>query len=259
MEKLDNFISNYKSSFPKLIDDFPHILQNTNLLLKDISDYVDIQYTYGEVNRQVVYNSEKRIEIYISPKYNKRNIKYVKYIFDKLHKYLPIYMYRPFYKEEIFEKIEMYDITLYNKDLKVQTSISIEDDNYLLNLCINVNPKLNILENKEVIFENKKRNVLLPKNDIILIALDNILGEYNMLNLIGYIEYISDENTENFNYLESIRDDIEVVRKHNNMQYCNYCNRVNHTTKLLNCSCKKIKYCSVYCQKNDWKNHKRIH
>jgi hypothetical protein len=101
----------------------------------------------------------------------------------------------------------------------------------------------------------------------------NIVGEYNFMNHIGYIEimHADDLKTTNdkldadkmaaelFTELSDIRSALDVIIKQHNYKTCGYCSHSEIQVNLNRCTqCKNVYYCSKMCQKSAWKTHKLI-
>jgi hypothetical protein len=119
--------------------------------------------------------------------------------------------------------------------------------------------KVNFKTANETITENK----WLPDSTAIDLLLLNIIGEYNFIHHVGYIDFIPEGDPliapgSVFVELETLKDDIKVVEKLiGNTITCHTCERSQMQCDLLQCSkCKKTKYCSSLCQKIDYPSHK---
>jgi hypothetical protein len=140
----------------------------------------------------------------------------------------------------------------------VQTVIGHDEKTPLLHIIINVSKDIinKILVKKNIVFPETKtsRLVWFPKDDLINIILYNIIGEYNLLNKIGYIEFISDEEAKGeFFSLEYLRTQIILMEKAQQEDICTICGRRPlQINNFINCSiCSKNKYCSSICRKLD--------
>jgi len=266
---ITEFVDKFVESYPNLYECITtnnSFMEKTNELLGDLRQYVEIIYTYGEINRKIVVNNN--VEIYISPKFNAENVKYMELMSStlrtKLGNRVTVVNYRPFYRPDIFETLNDAGSKVRYSDFGVQIYVGYEGTKPLLNLVIGINEEVldQVVNKKQIVFERSKkaREVYLPKNMIILMLLDNIIGEADMLNCIGYVECIDGSDKENFKELLAVRDEVELIKKYRKYKYCNYCERDQTRKKLLKCSCNKnIVYCSKICQREDWTNHKKIH
>ena len=160
------------------------------------------------------------------------------------------------------------------EDLTVQTSIGYgEDKKVLLNLVIRVEKNIAkyILSKHAIIIkvpdektgkiEEKGRVVWLPKDSNIMTTfLLNIVGEYNLINNIGYIEFIPSDECETTSFMElaHIRKELQPIIKSKCIS-CSVCDRKNYQCNLLRCGgCKNIYYCSKICQEINYVDHKRV-
>jgi len=256
------------------------IIMINNYLPKSMNKYIVIGVTVGEVNNQELLSSKELIELYISPKYKIDNIPVMKalYIARINIKNLNISCYGAYHPMNIpIENINYNDLVVNYNDFGIQTQIVYKQlDNGLkspiLNIliCIRKSIAYKILKEEKIIFNNNSketsRNVFLPdvKYNAISILLSNIIGEYNMLNHIGYIEYIPEDKSQtiesdSFVELSNIRNELKIVHSNNNYLYCNYCGRNELQSKIFRCvKCKKIHYCGKFCQLADYTSHKNI-
>tara|TARA_Y100000590_G_C15712753_1_gene1010850 strand:- start:426 stop:1256 length:831 start_codon:yes stop_codon:yes gene_type:complete len=164
-------------------------------------------------------------------------------------------------------------------DIKIYVIKFIPKNRNSINFCYNNNKKNNeFIENEYCI-----HNILISSNGIIIdISGGQFTGNIKpqiYKNKQSYFNYIS----TNFGKIEDFRlcsemeikfqiqidNRLSIINKkykHKiysksvlkmNKNYCNNC-YTNHIL-LSKCSkCKKVYYCSVYCQKLDWKEHKKI-
>jgi hypothetical protein len=142
-----------------------------------------------------------------------------------------------------------------------------ENDNLILHLVIIFSDNVNYFFDKKTIkFENTEndtqRDVWICNNNVINIILENYIGEENLINYIGYIEFLNiNEADKNIHYnsIDNLIYDIDLVRNNNNIIYCNLCNHSSNQVNLSRCGkCKKVYYCNKICQKIDHVNHKII-
>lgn len=72
----------------------------------------------------------------------------------------------------------------------------------------------------------------------------------------GYWGLPNSDEYQKFKPIKKLDEDLIYIFK-NKEKWCYYCCKIN--LKPLRCSrCKEVYYCSVECQKNDFKNHKKI-
>ena len=92
--------------------------------------------------------------------------------------------------------------------------------------------------------------------------IDNIIGEYNLLNYIGYIELLPSDDklidaNSTFTELADVRDMLKLVSKAYMLHTCAYCTYNQLQCSMLRCSkCKSIYYCNSICQMANWSTHK---
>jgi len=140
------------------------------------------------------------------------------------------------------------------------------NDNNLNNNNLN-NNNLNVNENKT---DSKtgfvgSREVWI-QNDYfpVDIALLNILGEYNLIHHVGYIEILHEKDPlvkadAKFFELQDLKKQMDILFKHYKYKHCNYCQHNSLQTNLFKCSkCNSGFYCCKICQRADWQTHKLI-
>ncbi len=242
----------------------------------EIRNNIEIEITFGEINRNQLVISKNLLEIYISPRYNNDNIK----LMEELYKtQLPLYNLKvakyKAYKQvsnEIPQELKFMneigeEFTIKYEDFGYQGSYSYKDGKPLLNLLIVINKQVSdmFLVKKKIQFENNNSRDVYMQNKIfpVDIYLNHIIGEYIMLNFVGYIELLpSDEVdetvlTQGLTELLDIKKNINLVLKAHGSKCCSYCDHHKLQVDLSICSrCKKAYYCSRICQKADNKRHK---
>ena len=232
MENLYNVYNKYKNHLPNLIVSKYRIFNKNNIKIHYM-DYTNIFLSSSNLNNinypNIIYFDD---EFSLETK-NNLETKNTKYIFNQ---------------DEI-----LYSQTIGKGNI----------NNIILHLVIVFKKNINeFFEKKKIIFENSERDVWICKNNSIDILLENFIGEENLINYIGYIEFIPFEECSKdieYKYITELINDIEFVRKNNNINYCNVCNHSSNQLKLSKCSrCKKILYCNKICQKIDYNNHKSI-
>lgn len=244
-----------------------------NLLDKSLTKYVDVEATFNEINRQELPISKGIVELYITPCLKKEAIPVMKKLYEE-RKTLPnayISCYRAFHPQDnIIAHIEFDEFKVCYEDFGYQSSISYDETNPLLNLVILVKQPIanKILEKKTITFNKldnttSKREVWAPTKsnapDLILL---NIVGEYNLINHIGYIEFVPADDPQIVNdavfiELADIRKELEMIFKWYNYKMCNYCSHNTLQVNIKRCSrCGSVYYCSKHCQIADWKTHK---
>lgn len=270
-----------------------HALQLINGLLSE-EDFkrIQIEMTLGEVNRIPYAKASKLVELYISPRLLKNNVP----LMEQFYKAKPsssqlpnleVYKYRAYnpsdalIKDIVYPATEdMKEYTANYTDLGYQSSTTYDSltKQPLLNLVIYVRKSLAdiILKKKKVTFtsppsdtDEKKDPIVmekwLPENSTVVdVFLLNAIGEYNLVNNIGYIEFLPDgdpliANGSVFCELADLRGDIKLLESSLKVPLinCKTCNRNVHQGTLFSCSrCKKATYCCVICQKIDYGKHK---
>lgn len=281
----NNIISTVKKNDQS--DKLNNILYLLNLLLgDDLQKYIELEFTIGEINR-TYYNSkyENIIELYISPKLKKENIihmdniykEYIQHqnqrtnIYKKLEN-LSVIKYKAYnIKDALFEEIKYNDYIIKYYDFGIQTFIGYNEEKMpVLNLIIFVKKPL-----CDKILKKKKINVVMPDGSISDIEkclphetnafdfiFNNIIGEYNFIHNIGYVEFLPEGDPliaegSIFTELNDIRKELVLLENIKNINICSVCGRRELQKNILMCSkCKKTKYCGYICQTIDYKTHK---
>lgn len=281
----NNIISTVKKNDQS--DKLNNILYLLNLLLgDDLQKYIELEFTIGEINR-TYYNSkyENIIELYISPKLKKENIihmdniykEYIQHqnqrtnIYKKLEN-LSVIKYKAYnIKDALFEEIKYNDYIIKYYDFGIQTFIGYNEEKMpVLNLIIFVKKPL-----CDKILKKKKINVVMPDGSISEIEkwlpdetnafdfiFNNIIGEYNFIHNIGYVEFLPEGDPliaegSVFTELNDIRKELVLLENIKNINICSVCGRRELQKNILMCSkCKKTKYCGYICQTIDYKTHK---
>jgi len=278
---MDNQIRNFWYEFkrklpiikPLIFNNDQESLVLTKQLLGDLNRYVDINFTYGMINSRFVKEFRDHIELYISPKFNKDNDNVMLLIYNTYNK-LPFKLpnilvncYNNFYKEEPFETLTLTnngvlinadgESTVKYLDFGVQTNYSMDKNGKaLLNLiiCINENVADLVIEKKNVSFnKSSNRDVYLPKNGLVTTLLNNIVGEFNMIKNIGYIEFMNSKDADevSFDELSYIRKELELIYKQRNYKNCKYCNKSELQSILTYYPVGGNYYCNELCSKLD--------
>lgn len=249
-----------------------------SFLTKKLSEHIILEATFNEINRQALPAFKNYVELYISPKLQKKNINtMIKMYNTKPKPALPnllVSCYKAYHiQDPLIEDIKYDNIVIPFKNFGVQTLIGYSEKKKLqLNLVILVEKTTAgyLLEKTKINFKNEEgvqtsRNVWMPsKLNAMDLLLLNIIGEYNYIHNIGYIEYLPEDdplitNDDNFTELDDIRNHLIQITKLNDYKICNYCNHNELQVSLYKCSvCKNVYYCNKICQKEDYKNHKLV-
>lgn len=292
---------NYNNFWTKLADnwndiynniiqgkDLNNILYLINLLLEEeLKKYIDIEFTVSEINRIYYEECNNVIELYISPKLKKENITYMNNLYNcyikhkesktdtykKLTK-LNIIKYKAFnIKDALIEDINYDNYCIKYDDIGVQTFVGYNEEKMpILNLVLYVKKPI-----CDKILKKKKISVVMPDEttteiekwlphettafDVILL---NVIGEYNFIHNIGYIEFLLEGDPlisegSVFTELNDIRNELLLLEKIKNINICSVCDRRELQKNILMCSrCKKNKYCCYNCQYIDYKTHKKF-
>jgi hypothetical protein len=261
MNRLYNTYQKYKNHLPNIIISKYRIFNKNNIKIKYL-DYTKIYLSSANSNNInypiITYdNQEQENDKSQEDKIDKNKIN------NKLDKIDEIDETKS--EENIKEtKSEETKYIINSTDIFYTTTIGKGNDhNILLHLVILFKKEINkFFEKKKIVFENSEREVWICNNNSIDIILENFIGEENLINYIGYIEFIPyDERSKKieYKYINELINDIELVRNHNNIIYCNLCNHNSNQLKLSKCSrCQKVYYCNKICQKIDFPNHKLV-
>jgi hypothetical protein len=266
----------WNTIYSLIIQGQPNGVKILNRLLdKPLDEYVDIEASYGEINRQEFPISKGVVELYITPKLKKENISVMKCLYEA-RKPIPNMMvscYRAFHPlDSIIEHVDFEDIKVQYDDFGYQSNIGYNGNSPLLNLVIMVKQPAasKLLEKKKIVFNKPdstttERDVWIPTTtDVPDLFLLNVIGEYNLLNHVGYIEYMPEDDPQIvkdavFLELSDMRKDLEMILKWYDYKVCNYCGHNTLQTKILRCDrCRNVYYCGKLCQTADWKTHKEV-
>ena len=272
------------------------------LLGDKLREHINIELTVGEINRihfdqyadstlpneKMIFSSIKNhIEIYISPNRLDTNVKYMNSVYNKLNSLikknadkfanLKILKYKAYHpKDSIIEDITYEDYTVSYLDIGCQVYLGYKEQNesnklnQILNLVIlikkNIADKVLKKETLKVVNEEGKvtsvEKWLPSKSNCVDILLLNIIGEYNLINKIGYIEFLPEDDPlvaegSIFTELTDIKKYITLVENNNNCLICHNCQRRSLQCEIHQCSrCKVTQYCGKLCQIIDYKFHK---
>jgi len=264
-----------------------NVLYNiNNMLSESLQSLIEIDATMNEINRQKLDIYNKYIELYISPKINQNNIPIMQliYQFKPDLPYLTVACYKPYHpSDDIIDKLDFNDFQVSYKDFGFQSSYGYRDGKPVLNLIIVIKKSIAdyIIKKHQISFKRNKthengqilsisgsntpvREAWLPtENNTIIIYLLNIIGEYHLLNHIGYIELLPEDDPliqkdSKFLELVDIKKQLQVILPHWQHKYCQYCQHCDLQVKLYKCARCQIRYCSRICQQAHWKIHKQL-
>lgn len=285
-------LSMWSSIHEKIIQGKPEGLTVINNLLyiyvvennKTLGEFIEIDATYGELNRQTLPDCQDYVELYISPKGNKNNLKYMESLY-KTRVALAngaVFKYKPYHKaDRAIKTIEYPDgnktFEVSYDDIGYQGSFGYDGESKkpLLNMVLIVKQSIadKILEKRNVKFiepsgKTSSRDVYLQaKYPAIDIFLSNLFGEYHLLNHVGYIEILPSEHPlvrepseENvFTELADGKASIDIVVKSYQYKSCHYCTRHELQSEIYACGkCHSATYCTRKCQKAHWGKHKKL-
>lgn len=281
--------SKWDQAYPYLLQGIPECIQLIQgLLPANINQYVEFEYSYGTINQQPISRARGLIEIYISPKRLRSNIPVMKALYAGYLKYttktpidnLFVSCYRGYHESNpLIEDLDFTDFKVNYLDFGCQISPCILNTESAsrpgLNLVIKVKqPTADRILKKETIQFKKdddttSRSVWMPTCIAPDAFLLNIIGEANLLNYIGYIEYLHeddvtklDEQSETpaeFYELYDIKKHIDFLLTSYSNKKCAYCQHSTLQCDLKKCSaCSTTYYCSRICQVSDWKMHKTM-
>lgn len=243
-----------------------------------LNEYVEIEASFGEINRQALPMFKNVIELYISPKFKKDNVWVMKLMYHMKPNLINMMVscYKAYHPlDNVIQDITYRDFKVSYDDFGYQGSVGYDKkDNEckpLINMVILVKKPIcdKILKKQNVTFQHpdgktSEREVYFPNNcnafDMLLL---NIVGEYNLINHVGYIEFLPEDDpqiTENAVFVElaDIRKDLELIHSNYVYRKCNFCDHNELQVQLQDCYiCKHVMYCSVKCKAADRKNHNK--
>ncbi len=223
--------------------------------------------TYGFVNNRKLPAFDENLEINISPKFNIDNMEIVKQIFEsapKIHS-VTYSMYCPYYKYDPIVDIINSGTKTYQVDLiKFSSTVGYQDndpelsydqktgkstlEDRVLNLVIAI-PECysELVVEKEIVFvkdtESKTRKCLLPADEVIPNILASVIGEFLILNCIGYMDYIIKDDTDHhFRPISDLRQSIQEIAEYK-IKECSYCEKTHYQTKIFKCSKCDVRFC----------------
>jgi hypothetical protein len=237
---------------------------------------IEIELTFGEVNRVSMPHAKNLVEMYISPRLRKENIPDMEELF-KFRKPLPnlhVVKYRAYNpNSEIIASVEYEDFTTKYEDFGCQVIKEYDEEKKpIISIILHVKKLIadKFLVKKPVTFiypdgKKKTEDKLVPNGpSVIDLFLTNILGEYNLVNHVGAIEFLVEgdpiiANGSIFTELADLRQEILAIEKLRDVKICSHCSRRQYQCQLSKCSrCHKTLYCSKDCQIANWSIHKHI-
>lgn len=264
-----------------------HALELINgLLTAEDFKAVQIEMTYGEINRNAFPCAKDLVELYISPRLLKTNVNLVEQYYQARPTLpnLAVYKYRaynpsdPLIENVVYPATETTpEYTANYTDLGYQSSTGYDGETKkpMLNLVIYVKKPLAdiILRKKKVTFTNpadaSAEPIIMEKwlpqeSTVVDLFLLNVLGEFHLVNDIGYIEFLPDgdpliANGSVFCELADLRGDVKLLESSLRAEplHCKVCSRHQRQGNISSCSkCKTSTYCSVMCQRLDFPKHK---
>ena len=269
-----------------------------SMLDSDLMTKLEFEVTVGQINMQTLAPYTQQIELYISPRLLKNNRVFMRELYKHRVELpnLTVSCYKSWNPNAgiLSQMIIEFDPDVSGENAGDSKSepgsflqLSYSDFGYYkldgldetdgarrvnLNVMLAINPAIAdyVMEQKPVTFvlqdgKESTRDVWVPKSNNVLTAfLLAMVGEYNMLNRIGYIEYVRGDSDEaksvELHEFGDIRKDLEFIESQNGrLSACDYCSRTSGQAKLFTCSCHKARYCSIKCQRALWRSHSKLH
>jgi len=266
--------SQWNNLYPRIFNNDKQVLDEMQNMLGNLSEHIELELTYGQINSLVIDGFSDIVELYISPRMKKDNIPIMNQLYNNRCDInnLIVSKYKSYnFNNRIIKEIDFKSFKVSYDDFGFQGSIGISNGMPLLNLVIVVKKSVadKILVKKTVQFIDKQnkqssRDVYMSQINAIDIFLMNILGEYHLMNHIGYIELLPSDHElittdAIFTELKDIKKNLKLITKSYNYSECGYCSHHELQTILKKCGrCKKVKYCSKKCQILAYGNHKSI-
>lgn len=247
-----------------------------------LSEKLELEYSFNEINRLGLESYKGHIEIYISPKLNRNNIEVMNKLYNarKNISNLSFAKYKA-YNNSLIKEIgcieykdehhpEYFNVNI--KDFLFDSTYGFDENKKtVMNLIIVVKQPIanKILKQDKIIFKHADGHTSsrmiwrTNHHNTLFLFLVNLIGEYNLLHHIGYMEILPSDDpliqNSEFMPLIEIKNAIEFIIKQYNYNYCIYCNHIELQVDLYNCTkCKIGIYCSRKCQKANWLIHKKI-
>lgn len=220
---------------PKLLSNDGTALHQINIWLNQIiSKKMRIFATFGMVNNLVNCDTQKFVELYISP-CDLDNTPIAKRLYATKPESLDciVVLYKPFLPVEIPSIITKIDNHIIQyADFGYHSIIGLtEKQQPILHIVVSINDDIVplVMCKQDICFRRTSRPVWLPKNDVIYTLLYMIVGECHMLNHIGYIELqpssVGKKDNVEFKELLYLLNDVKMIANMRDYAYCKYCNR----------------------------------
>jgi hypothetical protein len=195
-------------------------------------------------------------ELIISPMFHKKNIESMEKLAKasklvNISNKFSIIKYK-FFKPHNEIKIS-YDKVNINKE-NLSFLIFDKDDNHISFILFIDDDKIDLLTNKTDI---NGIEMYIPKDNSITSIIDNLIGEYNMLNNVEFMEIQCKSllNTKFENLVQHVKpiaqlyEEISTINTKKNYKVCARCMYSNKNINLLVCKSTKKYYCDTICQK----------
>lgn len=250
---------------------------NRLLAVDELDKYISIELTTHMFNGMQLKSSENHLEIYVTPRFLKRFIPvmdaFVKEcrIAFKGFSNVSFTCYKPYnFDKELPVTITLDKETIRYADCAVKSHIIMTHDNkpmLALEIVVRTSVAKKVLKSVKVKFNSPggitERNVLIPSTSAMYILLSEVIGEHNLLNYVGYIEYTPSnerkKQMKDYTRLNSLKPKFVEIAKRWNRLKCDYCGHDSLQSKIMKCSvCKSAYYCSVKCQRSMYSDHKIV-
>lgn len=242
------------------------------MLPRDLPCY--ISFTVSRINSRDIHPADigripagQSIELYISCVTQYINVLAMEILYDMvksaaLSPMVSVFKYKPFnLADEILSEItDVKNNTIKYTDLAVAYIMGVNEiQEPIANLIIQA-PTCQ-LEKKIIKFESGDERVLTWCKFDIARLLINIIGEHALVNYIGFIEFVPQDDIPSdteFYELINIREAIEQCNGIVRAIMCHGCDRHPLCGIQQQCGrCHKVRYCSVACQSIHWPDHKK--
>jgi hypothetical protein len=259
-------------------DDRDAVVDTINgLLSKNLSNHIKIEISIGMLNHIIFEKAKHHVELYLCPRLLFENVPIMELMYKKRIRLpnLTVVKYKAYHpKDELIKDIETPTLKLSYIDIGCQTSMAYDEQKLpVLNLVIYVKKPIadHLLTKQPVRFRHPDGHVetverwLPTDTNVIDILLLNVIGEYNFIHHIGYIDFLPEGDPliaegSVFNELSTIRDSLKLIHSMRKLDeiICHTCARTTLQTDIRRCSrCKKTYYCGLICQSIDFPEHKK--